>query len=88
MRKRAYASSRSMTWERIAERYLAVFDERPARAGSSGIRASHEHGAPPREQSRRLSLRIDHFLSMCDDTGLFQHAVHSRAGSLPWLLRG
>ncbi len=22
-------------------------------------------------------MRIDHFLSMCDDTGLFQHAVHS-----------
>jgi hypothetical protein len=22
-------------------------------------------------------IRIDHFLSMCDDTGLLQHAVHS-----------
>ena len=22
-------------------------------------------------------MQIDHFLSMCDDTGLFQHAVHS-----------
>ena len=22
-------------------------------------------------------MRIGHFLSMCDDTGLFQHAVHS-----------
>jgi glycosyltransferase involved in cell wall biosynthesis len=26
MRERAYASSRSMTWERTAERYLATFD--------------------------------------------------------------
>ena len=27
MRQRAYSDSRSMTWERIAERYLAVFEE-------------------------------------------------------------
>ncbi len=26
MRKRAYASSRSMTWERTAESYMAVFE--------------------------------------------------------------
>ena len=26
MRERAYASSRSMTWERTAERYLSVFE--------------------------------------------------------------
>ena len=30
MRERAYAISRSMTWERTAERYLAVFEQRAA----------------------------------------------------------
>ena len=32
MRRRAYAGSRSMTWERTAERYLAAFETRAAGA--------------------------------------------------------
>jgi glycosyltransferase involved in cell wall biosynthesis len=75
MRERAYAASRSMTFERTAERYVAVFENARrghrlrvvARLGQSA--ASHDQPAP--------QMRIDHLLSMCDDTGLFQHAVHS-----------
>jgi glycosyltransferase involved in cell wall biosynthesis len=75
MRKRAYAASRSMTWERTAERYIAVFDN--ARRGYR-LRvvarpdqiASARGLAPP-------ALQIDHLLVMCDDTGIFQHAIHS-----------
>ncbi|MGH8220129.1 MAG: glycosyltransferase family 4 protein [Steroidobacteraceae bacterium] len=75
MRKRAYASSRSMIWPRIAERYLGAFDsarhvQRPeviARPNISG---------PALESHDRPSMRIGHFLSLCDDTGLFQHALH------------
>ncbi len=76
MRKRAYASSRSMTWERTAERYLAVFDsaqrgrQRRVNARLAQIAPSSGVEAPP-------EMRLGHFLSMCDDTGLFQHAVHS-----------
>jgi glycosyltransferase involved in cell wall biosynthesis len=75
MRKRAYSSSRSMTWEQTAERYMATFEgaERRHRLKmvtrldtSTLLRDSR---APPEKQ-------IGHFLSMCDDTGLFQHAVH------------
>lgn len=36
MRHRAYRDSRSMTWERIAERYLAVFEEVRGTASGSG----------------------------------------------------
>ena len=36
MRQRAYVDSRSMTWERIAERYLAVFEELRETASVSG----------------------------------------------------
>ncbi len=76
MCKRAYSSSRSMTWERTAERYLAAFESTRrghrltviSRVGQSVI--SHNSSALP-------EMRIGHFLSMCDDTGLFQHAVHS-----------
>lgn len=76
MRKRAYAASRSMTWAQTARRYLATFEaaREPARRGAllpahpivswSGTRAIPE-------------LRIGHFLSLCDSTGMLQHAVHS-----------
>ena len=77
MRERAYASSRSMTWERTAERYMAVFEH--ARAGppaeaDRAHRAGHDRAAQPRGAP---DMQLGHFLSMCDDTGLFQHAVHS-----------
>jgi len=73
MRKRAYAASRSMTWAQTAKRYLATFElsreaRRTAPAGHSDfLRESH---ALP-------ELRVGHFLSMCDSTGLLQHAIHS-----------
>jgi glycosyltransferase involved in cell wall biosynthesis len=76
MRKRAYSSSRSMTWERTAERYMSVFDNARRRhrlktiAGSDTSTLLRDRSAPP-------EMRIDHFLAMCDDTGLFQHAVHN-----------
>ena len=76
MRKRAYASSRSMTWKRAAEKYHAVFES--ARRGyrlsviaRSVTKASLVSEVAPPE------MQIGHLLSMCDDTGLFQHAVHS-----------
>jgi glycosyltransferase involved in cell wall biosynthesis len=76
MRKRAYASSRSMIWERSAERYMSVFEgtrrrhrlETIARLDTSTLLRDSQ--APP-------EMQTGHFLSMCDDTGLFQHAVHS-----------
>ncbi len=78
MRKRAYAASRSMTWEQTALRYLAVFETACERA--------RPETSPPVEPipawSKELAvpeLRIGHFLSLCDSTGMLQHAVHSVA---------
>lgn len=78
MRKRAYLASRSMTWEKTAARYIATFDEvreahrscKPARV--TPIRERHEDHVYP-------DLQIDHFLSLCDGTGMLQHAVYSVA---------
>ena len=76
MRKRAYASSRAMTWQSTAARYRAVFDavrrqDRIALVGPRGEEARPvAHAAPP-------AVQLAHLLAMCDDTGLFQHAVHS-----------
>jgi len=76
MRKQAYSGSRSMTWGRTAERYLNVFES--ARRGHApkvvarrieNIHALERLSAPP--------MQLSHFLSMCDDTGLQQHAICS-----------
>ncbi len=76
MCKRAYAVSRSMTWERTAERYLSVFDT--ARQGHwLKPFAPSDKALPEPANDAVPDMQIGHFLSMCDDTGLFQHAVHS-----------
>jgi glycosyltransferase involved in cell wall biosynthesis len=75
MRKRAFANSRSMTWARTAQRYVAAFDH-ARRDRKLTVLKLHERGAPQRGKFTPPDLRTQHLLSMCDDTGLFQHAVH------------
>jgi glycosyltransferase involved in cell wall biosynthesis len=76
MRLRAYASSRSMTWERTAKRYLAAFDT--ARRGRVlSVVASPAQPSPSPHIVAPPEMKTGHLLGMCDDTGLFQHAVHS-----------
>ena len=75
MRKRAYAASRSMTWERTAERYVAVFEN--ARRGHRLRVVARPDQITPARGLPPPAMQIDHLLSMCDDTGLFQHAIHS-----------
>jgi hypothetical protein len=76
MRQRAYAASRSMTWERTAERYMTVFES--ARKGHwlKVIPRARPDTSVPRSPAPP-AMQMSHFLSMCDDTGLLQHAVHS-----------
>ena len=73
MRRRAYDDSRSMIWERVAERYLAVFDA--VRAPISPRLSPQLHPMTPRRPSPTLAL--GHLRAMTDDTGLFQHAIHA-----------
>jgi hypothetical protein len=75
MRERAYAISRSMTWDRTAERYLETF-ETARRAYRPRIVPHIDHALPPTPLVLP-EMRLDHLLAMCDDTGLLQHAVHS-----------
>ncbi len=76
MCRRAYAVSRTMTWERTAERYISVFEN--ARQGHwLKVIARSDTGAPEPPSPAAPDMQIGHFLSMCDDIGLFQHAVHS-----------
>jgi hypothetical protein len=76
MRVRAYSDSRSMTWNRIGERYNAVF-MRARRTRRLNMIANLDKRAPARGAPAPPDMQIGHLLSMCDDTGLFQHAIHS-----------
>src|SRR4051812_22612442 len=76
MCRRAYATSRMMTWERTAERYLSLFED--ARQGRRlKALARPDTSAPEAPGGAAPDMQIDYFLSMCDDVGVFQHAVHS-----------
>jgi glycosyltransferase involved in cell wall biosynthesis len=76
MRKRAYAASRSMTWEQTATRYLATMTEVRRAALPRTLASARLTG---RCEARRPlpDMSVEHLRSMCDDTGLFQHAIHS-----------
>ena len=76
MRTHAYSSSRSMTWERTAERYLSVF-ESARRGHPSKVVARRIESVHPAEKLSAPPVQLSHFLSMCDDTGLLQHAICS-----------
>lgn len=75
MRKYAYAGSRAMTWPRIAERYRAAF-ENARRIHSTRIVSRPVTSVPARDREVLPPMRTRHLLSLCDDTGLFQHALH------------
>lgn len=75
MRKRAYASSRSMTWENVADRYMSVLEGAGRRYQLKTI-TRIDTGTLLRDSRAPPEMQLSHFLSMCDDTGLFQHAVH------------
>ncbi len=76
MRKRAYATGRSMIWERTAHRYLEVFEKARRSRSVPKIGPQRDVVALP-DILTAPSMQLGHLLSMCDDTGLFQHAVHS-----------
>ena len=73
MRQRAYKTSRSMTWRHTAERYLEVFES----ARRYKLAAVERIGNFAPDAERTPEMEIGYFLSMCDDTGLFQHATYS-----------
>jgi glycosyltransferase involved in cell wall biosynthesis len=73
--REAYAYSRTMTWPHIGERYMGEY----GRAVETHRNQSRRQRATRFPASKRIvpDMRVTHFLSMCDDTGLIQHAIHS-----------
>jgi glycosyltransferase involved in cell wall biosynthesis len=81
MRNRAYTASRSMTWPETAKRYLALFENACAQDAlhkSLAITGAYRNGRTIVVADRAIpSMRTGHFLSLCDSTGILQHAIHS-----------
>jgi glycosyltransferase involved in cell wall biosynthesis len=76
MRERAYSNSRSMTWEQTARRYLDVYEVARERHRLQ-LLSRRDHSKTHRINQSMPDMQLDHFVAMCDDTGLFQHAIHS-----------
>jgi glycosyltransferase involved in cell wall biosynthesis len=76
MRKLAYAASRSMTWVQTAKRYLTALDTESSNTGPAIVLPLDAAGSA-RNGHVIPDIRIGHFLSLCDNTGILQHAVHS-----------
>jgi len=74
---RAYADSRSMIWARAAERYHTVFQRARQKHRIDVIANLDKRASPLRDEGAPLMAQTNHLLSMCDDTGLLQHAIHS-----------
>jgi len=88
MCKRAYAASRSMIWAESAKRYLAVLETASKESASKHAEPPPSLPVDPialpadpivtwSKAPTIPELRIGHFLSLCDSTGLLQHAVQS-----------
>ncbi len=76
LRRKAYAASRNMTWPKTAERYVGLLQ--------SVQPEKRMRILPPPERSPRFarhlpppSIQLGHFMAMCDDTGIHQHAVYA-----------
>jgi glycosyltransferase involved in cell wall biosynthesis len=76
MRDRAYAESRSMTWQQTAKRYLACFEAAQLNTRPNAS-APIELGTSRRKARILPETEVEHFLALCDSTGMLQHATHS-----------
>lgn len=77
MGQKAYVASRPMTWSKTASRYRDCF-RAACRTESLHIVAGRDVvPLRPAPATELPPFAAQHFINMCDDTGLFQHAVHS-----------
>lgn len=78
MRRRAYAGSRGSTWQKVGERYVALFEAVARPVAIARVIPL----APAAGRARPLALpapSLEHLRRLTDDTGLLQHAVHAVA---------
>jgi hypothetical protein len=72
-----------MTWPQTARRYLACLEELHARARPAAV-VPIQLNHPRRREQNLPDIQTGHLLSLCDSTGMLQHAVHSVPGPRSW----
>jgi glycosyltransferase involved in cell wall biosynthesis len=73
MRKRAWKQGREMIWPVVARRYMESF----GRARESMSEVSVVTHPISDEPLPLPPLKLDHFFTMCDHSGIFQHAIYN-----------
>ncbi|MGA8152165.1 MAG: glycosyltransferase family 4 protein [Terriglobales bacterium] len=74
MRKRAYLHARSMVWKRVAQGYMASFEQ----ARNDRVREPRvifADNALPKSLNKLPALKLDHLNRLTDETGMLQHAT-------------
>jgi len=74
MRKRAYVYAREMVWKKVAQGYMASFEQ----ARSDRMREPRvmfADGNPAKCLDELPVLKLDHLRRLTDDTGMLQHAT-------------
>ena len=77
MGRKAYAASRPTIWASTAARYTELFRNAAHKDALRIIGGLDIEGAAARQNVVLPETANQHFLAMCDDTGIFQHAVHT-----------
>jgi len=76
MGRKAYQASRPMIWPNSAGRYRDCFRD-ALRVDRLNRRPDASVRARPMTKAGLPAPELRHFFDMCDDTGLFQHAIHN-----------
>lgn len=75
MRRAAYDAGRTMIWSYVASLHLKSME---AARLTYRPRLVSDQAAPVIARPKQMTaLKLGHFHAMCDDTGIFQHAVYS-----------
>lgn len=76
LRKRAYLLGREMIWSKVAEHYIASFENARRNPTSQSIRRLGVRTLDE-ERLELPQLRLDHLTRLSDSTGIYQHAIYS-----------
>lgn len=74
MRKRAYIYGRKMIWAEVAQKYMESF-ERARSERRHFIPAASKFKHKDKHLRELPPIKLDHFIVLTDDTGIFQHAL-------------
>lgn len=80
MRKRAYDSNRKSTWKEVGRQYFETFQNVVSEQNRQpSVKSSSNKNAYVHTAQELPRIKLDHLLSLTDDTGLMQHATYTIA---------